>query len=526
MFEDHDLSQMAGELREVQGFGADPRPELIGILNRNTKIIRALASAVEEGTRTRGEQKEQVERMIAAAAEKFRAAQPQGVEWNPLGDDAVALRMYGTDDGGLSLLKSERGIKFPDGSEDVLVSHGFLTDPYPTTRAQAEIQRLYHGFAIAFRVVAKRAERNNQSVWKNPMVRGAWRRFSLALEKQPGELGRRIRSQLERAMSGGTGLGSEWVLSPQLDSLIRPYDLATSFMGRITQREAPGKTFDRPTISGEVLFVRAGNVTSNEPSAYRASDVTTGSVSTSIKDFAARIVVDKTWLSDMKDLVDPSELLEQVRRGAGRTMRRVVIHGDTAGTHQDTGIESWTIGGAAMGGSDSPLKQILGFRARAADQSNTNDAGQTFSAATAMAALERLGSRADSPNLAWLTSLHVLHTQIMPDTDFLTVDKIGDMATVRSGTMGMLLGKPLDVDEFITNDLDATTGLYDGSGDSTGILMVVDYGAYDLWMLQDLAEFEVVEDHKGAVHIGGTMRLTLDTNALSTDDTVSLDFDL
>lgn len=521
------ISTMAGELTEVRDFGANPQQTLMGLLNRHAGILKALAKGVEDGTRSLHEQKEQTERMIAAAEQRLQSAVKPSLEWVPGGDDATVLRAYGADDGGLRFLRAERKIRLPDGSEEPVTVQGFLSDPYPLTRAQAEIQRLYLGFALAWRAVAAKMSRSARSPWSAPVVRGAWLRLQQAMERQPGELGRRLRAQLERAMSGGTGLGSEWVLSPQLDSLIRPYDLMSSFVGRINQRTAPGKTFDRPTMSGEVVFYKAGNVTSNEPGAYRVSDVTTSSVTTNIKDFAARMVLDKFWMSDMAALVDPSELIGQIRRGADRTLRRALINGDTAGTHQDTGIESWTIAGAAMGGSDSPLKQILGFRARAFDQSNTNDAGQTFSAAVAMASLERLGNHSGSDRIGWLTNLHVLHTQIMPDDDFLTVDKVGnDMATIRSGTMGMLLNKPLDVDEMLTNDLDGATGLFDGSGDATSCLLAIDYGAFDLWSLQDLAEFEVVEDHKGAVHIGGTMRLTLDTNALSTDDTVSLDYDL
>lgn len=524
LFEDNDLSSLAGELVEVRDFGSNPQATLMGLLNKHATIIRSLAKGIDDGTRTLQEQREQTERMIVAAEQRLSAASKPTLEWVPGGDDATILRAYGSDDGGLLMGRGKRSILLPDGSAEELSVHGFLSDPYPLTRVQAEIQRLYLGFALAWRFASAR---RSSKPWSMPVVRHAWVRLSQAMERQPGELGRRLKAQLQRAMSGGTGLGSEWVLSPQLDSLIRPYDLMSSFVGRIGQRPAPAKTFERPTMSGEVLFYRAGNVTSNEPSAYRVSDVTTSSVTTTVKDFAARMVLDKNWMVDMAALVDPSELIAQIRRGADRTLRRALINGDTAGTHQDTGIESWTIAGAAMGGSDSPLKQLLGFRARAADQSNTNDAGQTFSAAVAMASLERLGNHAGSDRIGWLTNLHVLHTQIMPDDDFLTVEKIGsDMATIRSGTMGMLLGKLLDVDEMVTNDLDATTGLYDGSGDTTSVLMAIDYGAFDLWMLQELAEFEVTEDHKGAVHIGGTMRLAFDTNALSTDDTVSLDFDL
>lgn len=524
--EDNNLSTLAGELVEVRDFGHNPQDSLRALLNKHSTIIRAVAKGVEDGTRATLELREQTERMIAAAEQRLGTAR-SSLEWIPGGDDATILRAYGLDDGGLRLTRSERKIRLPDGSDEAVTVQGYLSDPYPLTRAQAEIQRLYLGFALAFRFASAKAGRAARSVWSAPVVRGAWLRLVQALERQPGEIGRRLKAHLERAMTGGTGLGSEWVLSPQLDGLIRPYDLMASFVGRIGQKMAPAKTFDRPTMSGEVVFYKAGNVTSDEPSAYRVSNVTTSSVTTNVKDFAARMVLDKFWLSDMAALVDPSELVSQIRRGADRTLRRALINGDTAGTHQDTGIESWTLAGAAMGGSDSPLKQLLGFRARAADQSNTNDAAQTFSAAVAMASLERLGNHAGSDRIGWLTNLHVLHTQIMPDDDFLTVDKIGsDMATIRSGTMGMLLGKPLDVDEMVTNDLDGTTGLYDGSGDATSILMAIDYAAFDLWTLQDLAEFEVMEDHKGAVHIGGTMRLAFDTNALSTDDTVSLDFDL
>lgn len=524
------MTLQAGSLKQIERFGANPEPELIQILNQHRAIALDQAARLERNETTLNDVLLKQERMIASFEDKLRAAQQSySLEWQPGGDDAMAVRCYGLEDGSLQLLTTERQIKVPFSNTPVKARKvGYLTDPYPVTRAQADVQRLYLAFGVASRIAS--ARKSVRSIWDNELVRTAWVKLASALERMPGEAGKRLRIHLDRAMSGGTGLGYEWIERPQLDTLIRPYDIESAFVGRIGTQAAPAKLFNRPTISGEVVFYKAGNVTNNNPSAYTVSDVTTGETSTTIKDFAARMVVDRFWLDDMQALVSTEELVDQLRRGASRTIENVLINGDTAGTHQDT-IASWTVGGiytaGALGGSNSPLTQILGFRAKAADDSTTNDCGQTFSSTVAFAAKERQGVHGGAPNSGWLTNLHVLHTQLLPNSNFLTVDKIGnDMATIRSGTMGTLLGDPVDISQFVTNDLDATSGVYDGSGDTTSCLIRNNYGAYNLWMLQEFTTFEVMEEQAGAVHLGATMRMTMATNCASGEKPTSLDFDL
>ena len=530
MGEENQLSAEADKVVEINDFGADPKLTTLRMLNQHTKLIRLMAKQVDAGQRTQAEVRQQTERMVAAMEEQMRAAGAGGApkEWTPGGDEAASLRAYGTEDGGLDLVGAKRKVSYPDGSTEEEASPGFLTDPRPMTAQQQQIQRLYLDFALCYRLF--KARMKSGSPWHAKPVRLAYRRLVRALNSYSGEIGKRLAAALARALSGGTGAGAEWILNPRLDGLIRPYDVASNFMARFRQKMAPAKTFDGPTVSGEVIFRRAGNVTTDDPSSFRPSTITTGSKTRTMKDLAGRVVVDKFWMDDMADLLDPAELTSQIRRGAARTLEASFINGDTAGTHQDT-LSSWTVGGiysaGAMDGSDSPLKQFLGLRALAADLSNTNDCGQTFSSTVAFAALESLGNRAASEELGWLTNLHVLHTQIMPNSNFLTIDKIGsDLATIVRGTMGTMLGRPVDVTQFLTNDLDATTGLYDGSGDSTSALLLVDYSAFDLWMLQEFTEFEVSEEHKGAVHLGATMRLGLETNCPATEKPVRVDFDL
>lgn len=529
-FEDDDLLGECGTLSERSAWGPNPERETLDTLNHNARAIRGLAAEVREHKRTLSELRQQSARMAVTAQEQYsRAIAATERVWEPGGDDALAVRLYGVEAGGVRMLASKRDVVLPGGHTRTVKLRGFLTDPYPVTRAQQEIQRRYLGFSVAVRVCRTR----KIDPWANEIVQRAYVSLTEAIERQPGQLGRVLRESLDtavRAMSGGTGVGAEWILEPQIDTLIRPYDLTSTFMARIQKKDAPSKLFTRPTVTGEIVFYRAGDVTSNDPGAYRVSDLTTGEASQTIPEFAARMVLSKTWLDDMAKLVSMEELTSQIRRGADRTLRGAWIHGDTAATHQDA-VASWTVGGkytaGTMGGSDSPFRQILGLRARAADDSNTNDCGQTFSAAVAMASLERLGSRAQSDQVGWLTGMHVLHTQLMPDADFLTADKIGsDMATVRTGRFGSMLGHPVDVDDMITNDLDATTGLFDGSGDTTSILLAVDWSAVEQWTLQEQQDFEVLEAHKGAVHLGATMRVGGAFGCASGEKPVSLDFDL
>lgn len=518
-----------GDIKDVSALGGERAT--VDALNQDRAALRSLGAEVAAGKRTAAEMQLAATRRSADFEDKFSKLQASvRSEWTPGGDDAVILRKYATEDGGIRLNDASTTIRLPNGKTTDIKARGYLTDPFPATRAQETIQDHYRAFAMAYRI-AEFSGGRGVDPHNHPMVQRMFLDLYRAIESQPGEVGRRLSAVLSRAMSGAAGAGYEFVAAPQVAGLIRPYDLDTAFVARIRRQEAPADVFTRPIVSGEVIFYAAGRVTNDDPTQFQTSSVTTSSRSTTIKNFAGHMILDQFLMTDVarSRLVDPGEWQYQIRRGFMRTLENTLINGNTAGT-QDT-LSTWNFDSiytaGALSGATTPIKLMEGFRRRAFERSAANDCGQVFSVDVAFASLSRMGVHANSPDLAWLTSIHALHTQILPDPNFLTVDKIGsDLATIRSGRLGSLLGKPVDVSSFVTNDLSVSTGKYTGTGASTS-LMLIDYGAFVLYALDgDMAEFEVTEPQKNAVHIGATARLALDTIAPAADVVVSLDYDL
>ena len=175
-----------------------------------------------------------------------------------------------------------------------------------------------------------------------------------------------------------------------------------------------------------------------------------------------------------------------------------IINGDGAAAHQDA-IASWnqrSLWGddevAAMGGTNDHRKYWTGLRARAFDVSNTTDQNGAQTAAGAIAARAKLAvAHAMAGDVVFVVSPEYFLGKMLGFTDFITWDKVGPNATVLTGLLGQsagplpgqvgyIAGVPVIVNWFLTGDL-ASTGLYTGSGSTTGML-VLSRGRFERWV--------------------------------------------
>lgn len=489
--------------------------------------LATLGAALVE---VRGDQQryhERLERVLpTASAALQRAKQNEGAVWEPGGTDAHLYARYLEPDGRVRLRTSTVEIPLPDGSVYRQSRPGLLDDPYPPTRSAQLVSRAYLSLALAYR----RARHLSPSApWGDLMLRKAYSQLRQRSIELPGEVGRFFRRYFDepdfrRAVSNTSGSGGELIEVPTIASVRLSLDLARRIPGLFRQENAIASSFKQPIVTGRALPRKRGKTSTNSPAQYAVATFTTSDVTISVIDRVIMALLDPLWVADQGQVLgDPVGFVSDwLMRGDMDGVEWAILHGDTAGTHQDT-IASWTLGSLyAAGdfdGADSPMKFYLGLRARAFDDSATVAGGGTFDMTDHAGALDLMGVHAAGAVAIW--GLHGYFTQLVGNTLFTTVDKMGDRATQLTGEVGSLGGKPVVISEGITNDL-ASTGLYTGSGTTTCAV----YVDPDAWTLSDhqsgADDFEQIYADKGAHYIGMVRRQAFYPNCISTEKPVSV----
>lgn len=152
-----------------------------------------------------------------------------------------------------------------------------------------------------------------------------------------------------------------------------------------------------------------------------------------------------------------------------------LINGDTAATHQDTGLASWAGPNSrwgVTGSTNDHRKAWIGLRARAFDVSATADKNAAQAYTDYMLWRSQLASaHKQLDGLVYILNLDNVIAKLLTDSNLLTVDKYGPQASILTGEVGRIGGVPVVISEYMTGDL-ATSGLYTGSGTTTGGLLV------------------------------------------------------
>jgi len=522
-FEDDDIFERLGEVKPITKDTSYPA------LNETFGVHRAAIQALA-GDAAR--QREAAEKMrVEMEKELKQAKKNESAIWVPGGEASRMDARYLLPDGSVRLGNTKLRYSLPDGSTDEVSVPGLLTDPYPVTREQQRLQNAYAGMAVAFRrAVALRI----RAPWTDPLVRLAFRSFRRSALDMPGRTGDFLRSMYadpelwKRVISGTAGSGGEMINNPTTAEIRRPTYLLRRIPGLVKTREAVSSTFKQPIVTGKALGRRRGT-TSNDPATYPVQQFTTSDAAVVVVDRVINSLLDPNWINDAGNvLADPmGEVVDWLMQGDADTLELAFLHGDTASSHQDA-IDTWTLGSyytaGRLGGSDSPAKFWIGWRARAVDDSATASAGGTWEATDHWGTLELMGSL--GAGAVTITGLHCLYTQLVSNSLFLTIQNYGNAATLVTGEIGSIGGKPLIISEFITNDFDSTNGLFTGSNASTEMLFVNTdkYTHYEHTSGSD--DYDVTYPEKGAQYVGMQRRSVLTCEATTGEKPCALLYNL
>lgn len=475
-------------------------------------------AAVLEVGNDLGRLNERINRMLPEMETMLKTHQREArVEIEALGGGAELDKLFLREDGTVRF-KTEKS-KIDLGGMEVEVERYGLLDSPSVCPEQEELRRAYGGWALAY----GRCKRGGMDVAHDPLAQKSFRSFVRALQNLPGRTGQFCRQMVAdpalygRVISNTSGSGGQLVATPTTSNIIRPTDLDRRLVGLFPMLPAPTPSFKQPIVTGRALGRKRG-ATASDPARYRQSTFTTSDQTLTVVDMALSALLDPQWVVDAGPVVgDPMGMvMDWLASGYADTLEIAFLHGDTAGTHQDA-LASWTLGGlytaGDLDGSDSPAKFWIGARARAFDDSNNYAGGGSFDITDHFGALALMGALAGEA--ISVCGLATLYKSLLPLTQFLTLDVFGPNATILTGQLGSIAGKPVVISQFMNNDL-ASTGLFTNSG-TTGSILYVNPNKYAYYEMDagEGADFNVLYPERGAQYVGMTRRGVLAPSVVS-----------
>lgn len=269
-------------------------------------------------------------------------------------------------------------------------------------------------------------------------------------------------AEFQRAMdTATTSEGTEWVPTMMSAQFLEMFELERKVARLFDSFPMPSKTFDWPIQSSAGTAYLPGESTADSATAISASTPGTSKVTFTAKKLAGRFLTSTEFIED-----SVVEVLGFLRKEMAATLARgeedAIINGDTAGTHQDSNVTA----------ADDVKKAWLGLRAWCHDQSNTTDLNGAFALTALTASRKSMGKYGVQP----LELVHILspvtYLAAIADSNVLTWDKFGPLATGLTGELPTYAGIPLVASEKIPVNLNAS-GVYDGSTTDNTVTLTV-----------------------------------------------------
>jgi HK97 family phage major capsid protein len=342
------------------------------------------------------------------------------------------------------------------GSEELggHYEYGLLDDPKPKTDWQKHLQRLVEARSFARRLKG-RSPRIDREIMRH-------------LSRGP--------SAIARVFADNTGEGAEFIPDVVMPQLQRELELARQVEALFPRMSIPtgGSTVNPFHSVGCQPFVHGVPTTGDlNPAELEKSVPTTSSGSVNPATLTVSLPADKDATEDaivQWDAYARLNLVEAIRDG----IEDAIINGDTAATHGDSGLASWNPRSRwnTLGSSNDHRKAWIGLRHRAIDVSSSSSGNAAQTVAGAMAWLADLDSPHAFGSVVYITSPEYFLVKLLTDSNVLTVDKYGPFASILTGEVGRIGGRPVVLSEFMDKQLN-TSGVYDNSTKTKTAMCIV-----------------------------------------------------
>lgn len=339
---------------------------------------------------------------------------------------------------------------------------GLLDDPEPATEWQLRLQQMAEARTMRRLFGATYDSRGNRRPGETPEIDATIRRH---IQRGP--------IWIKQVFADNSGEGAEFIPDVVLPELGRRLEMPRNVIGLFQTMQIPtgGATLNPFLTAGCQPFIVGvpasgdldpADIQRSVPSttSLTGSPVTWGVSLPASRDATEDSIIE--WGSFANML-----LAEGIRDGE----EDAAINADTNGG--DTGLASWNIRGRwnTLGHNGDHRKSFVGLRNYSIDTSG-HSALSTESAVGIIAELAILDSPLFVDDLALITSPEFVLLKLLTDTNLLTVDKYGSLATLLTGEVGRIAGHPVVMSEFVDVQYNAS-GVYDNTTKTkTGVLAV------------------------------------------------------
>lgn len=485
-----------------------------GTIKNNPELIGFLASAKGVIEKAAGDTTA-LNSTVEKLSTDFRALQerldaPKTVERAVTGTERD-LQRYVKPDGSVRLLGGvERMVLKGAGGREVAIevdAPGLVDDPSLACEWQRDLQA-----AIGRRKLVK-------TFTGGAATPNADRDVGNLIMRAPASM----RDAIARAFVDSSTAGAEWIPDRFSPEVYMAFEMPSSLQQLVASVSLAGPTI-KPKLTGQARAYKLSAINSDDPAALRAVSITTDTQTLDANGLYVRMIVDRIASEDAAIPVI-SVLQANMVKTVNDAYDDAMINGDTASTHQD-GIASWNArsrwGSTGLGGTADHRRTMLGWRALAYDRSGTVDQG---SGQTVLKVLEDLvGGMGEiaAQNVVILVSPEVYFKKLLLDSNMITVDKMGAMASLITGQVSAIGGRPVVPTRWLTADL-AATGLYTGSGSKSGVLAVVP-DAFKHYVRRGPAVEVEVSASTQSTSLVITQRKSMDTLTASTEKVAMFGF--
>ena len=262
-----------------------------------------------------------------------------------------------------------------------------------------------------------------------------------------------VDDDLKKALdTATTGEGADWIPTGYSADLIDRVVLQLKVAPLFRAIPMPTDPYRLPTlISGATAYLVGESVTDNA-AAITASTSGTSKVELGAVKFGVRQL-----FSDEVEEDSIIPILDMVRSDCALALaegeEKALLDGDVTATHMDTDVTA----------AADVRKSLTGLRKSAAG-TGTNVDGSTFAITVLRAVYKAQGKWAADPNrCAWITGTTGF-CNLLGLAEVITLDKLGPQATVLTGQLGVIDGRPIVVSEHVRQDLSAAANpVYSGT---------------------------------------------------------------
>lgn len=410
----------------------------------------------------------------------------------PIGDDTILSR-YRNQDGSLCLNNKTFKKQIEGRGSLTFEQEGLLDATVPANDWHEELLRQTRDRTIA------------RLVMKDPHTPKADARLYNHMMKAP----KSILPAVEKAFNDVAGTGAEFIPDEFSTSLHEPWEVFGSIRSLLQTQEVDRNTILLPRLDrGTRPFIK-GQITSNDPALYQATNLVTAQKSISIAGLATRLILDDSAAEDSAFAIVPlvrSTLAFDIEAA----WEDCSINGDTTGAQDD--LANWNLRNLwgttpALGTSSDHRRLFNGWRKLAFDKASgvtMAGGGTAMDFDDIISALGQMSTYGVSDNVL-IVSPEVMVGSLMKMSETKTLDVFGANAVILKGQIASVMGMPIIMSEYMPNDLNAV-GVFDNVTKTQSGCLVVSMGSYWEYLRRGITVETDKDITSGAINVVATLR--------------------